>query len=462
MEAAPALRLHPGRCLATAALAALAALSTGGCSPPEEPVAPFEGNVVVVLIDALRADRVGAYGYPLPTTPHIDALAAEGVVFDAALSHSTWTKPAIATLFTSLYPSQHGIQRASLEAGQELRTEVLDERLTTLAERLSAAGLATGAMIDQVHLQARFGFNQGFGTYIDKRGRGAFKLNSWFEGWAKRLQGRRFFAYLHYLDLHWPFNKQIKGMADAFGPTEMKSVPPQSGQRAPEWGMRLNDPDDLRALQARYDHEVAYTDAALGDLVARLRALGVFDDTLLIVTSDHGEAFLEHGMLGHGFAPHEELIRIPLVVRPPRPLGGFTGRVERPVGLIDLMPTLLDLIGLEPEPQAQGESFAPLLRGRQMADRVQFFETFDAFAARSRTHKLIWLNDDRQEFYDLVADPGESRSLAEPCEGPCRHLARLLRPFRSLMLESRESNRAGTAELRQEDIETLRALGYLE
>ncbi len=460
MEVCPAVRPHRSRST-RALLAVLACALVIGCAGEREEVEAFRPNIVIVMIDALRADRLGVDGYPLPTTPNIDALAAEGAYFSSALAHSTWTKPSIATLITSLYPSQHGIQRVSVDAAA-LRTETLDDSLVTLAERLQAGGYATAAVINQVHLQGRFGFGQGYDYYDDKRGRNAFRLNGRLRSWLEGLEGGPFFAYLHYLDLHWPFTLSLPEKADAFGPTAMKSEPPTSGQEAPEWGSRLDDPDDLRALQARYDHEVAYSDAAVGELVEQLRELGLYEDTLILVTSDHGEAFLEHGQLGHGFAPHEELLRVPLVIRQPSRLSAFTGRVERPVGLIDVMPTLLELAGLEPQPGAQGESIVPLLRGEEMAERVIFSDTFDAFGARSRAHKLIWYNDERKEFFDLTTDPGELNSMAEPCRGVCRELAQQIRPFRRLMLKSRESNPAGTAELNPDDVETLRALGYLD
>jgi arylsulfatase A-like enzyme len=434
-----------------------------GCSQPNSLPEDFRPNVLVILIDGLRADRLGVEGYTYP--PHIDALAEEGVFFTAAMAHSTWTKPSIATIFTSLYPSQHGIQRASIDDGKQLRTEVLDESLVTVAERLRDGGYATGAVINQVHLRERFGFAQGFDSFQDFRGRDALKLNRQLEQWLASLgslESGPFFAYLHYLDLHWPYTVELPENEGVFGSTEMKSEPPVSGKRFEAWANALDDADDLRALEARYDHEVAYTDAAVGDMVARLRELGLFEDTVIIVTSDHGEAFKEHDQMGHGFSPYEEVLRIPLVVRLPEAIRFQVGAIAEPVGLIDLLPTLVELGGLDAEPQAQGDSFVPLLLGNEGRERVFCSETYDAFSARTRDHKLIWFTDDRLEFYDLAADPLEGEPVPGPCEGPCRELAQQLRSFRELMLTSRESNPAGTAELEKDEIESLRALGYLD
>lgn len=440
-------------------VAILGSLLVAGCAPPEPEYRP---SILVLVIDALRADRLGINGYPLPTTPNIDALAAESANFRTAIAHSTWTKPSIATLMTSLYPSQHGIHRVADGPEDELRTDVLHEGLVTLAERLQQGGYATGGSVNQVHLQKRFGFAQGFDFYNDRRGRNAFRLNRDLAGWLETLPaGQPFFAYLHYLDLHWPFTLRLPENEGAFGPTEMKNTPPAGGRQVPAWGAELDDEDDLRALIARYDHEVAYTDAGVGDLVERLKSAGLYEDTLLIITSDHGEAFLEHDQMGHAFAPHEELVRVPLVLRQPLAMRRVSGPIDDLVGLIDLMPTLLEIAGLEPEPAAEGRSFAPLLRPRQLGERALFMETYDAIAARTATHKLIRYAGGGHEAYDLVADPGEQHSLDGSCGAPCSELNEQLVEFRARMLASVFAADPDSVELTEEEIEELRALGYL-
>lgn len=435
-----------------------------GCGEAPEPKPAYRPNIVVLVIDALRADRLGVHGYPLPTTPRIDALAPESALFRAAVAHSTWTKPSIATLMTSLYPSQHGIQRVAVGPEEALRTEILDEAFVTLAERFQEGGYATGGSVNQVHLQRKFGFGQGFDFYEDTRRRNAFRINRDLVGWLETLPADKpFFAYVHYLDLHWPFTRQLEENAGLFGPTEMKNKPPRRGRDVPAWGARLDDEDDLEALIARYDHEVAYCDAGVGDLVARLQGSGLWDDTLLVITSDHGEAFLEHGMMGHGFAPYDELALIPLVFRLPEPMRRVTGPISTPVGLVDLMPTLLEIAGLPPEPTVEGRSFASLLAGRgdEPESALTFMETHDGFAVRSSGHKLIFFTDGRQELYDLAADPGETQPLDGPCDGACAELTARLEEFRERMLASRAAGDADTAELSEEEIEALRSLGYL-
>ena len=157
------------------------------------------------MVDALRADRLGVNGYPLPTTPNIDRLAQEGVNFSLAFSHATWTKPSIATLFTSVYAGQHGVSQVAVVEKEALQAEILASRWITLAERFQDAGYATGAVINQPHIKDRFGFDQGFEFFQSRRGTSASRLNPKLLSWLDTLPPSEspFFAYLHYLDVHW-------------------------------------------------------------------------------------------------------------------------------------------------------------------------------------------------------------------------------------------------------------------
>ncbi len=446
-----------------AAPCAALALALAGCGGAPAALPALRPHIVVILVDALRADRLGVNGYALPTTPEIDRLAAEGVNFSAAFAHSTWTKPSIATLFTSLYPSQHGLARVGEATAEGFESDVLPDGLVTLAEGLRGAGYATGAVINQVHLQERFGFAQGFDHFEAVRGRNARQLNrklrAWLESAAGAGEGERrpLFAYLHYLDVHWPYTQRLSGKR--FGPVAMRSKPPHRADRTAEWLAAGPPPSDFAALAARYDHEVAWADAAIGEVVATLEELGLWETTVLVVTSDHGEGFLEHGELQHGYAPYDELLRVPLVMRLPQPLRRVTGSIDSPVGLVDVMPTLLELAGAEPVPGVQGESLAPLLAGGRARERSIFSQAEEAVAVRTSTRKLIRHEDGRIEFYDLAADPGERQPL--PCEAACRDLARRLGAFREAMIAA-AAVPPGTAAMDAEDVEALRALGYLD
>ena len=421
-------------------------------------------NVLIVMIDALRGDRLGVNGYPLPTTPTIDSLASEGINFRRAFAHSTWTKPSIATLFTSVYPGQHGLDQVAVEGREGLQAQILDSRWVTLAERFAAAGYRTGAVINQVHIHSRFGFQQGFESFDSRRGTIAPRLNRLMLDWLRGLEPEApFFAYLHYLDVHWPYTHRIKGRGGALGPTEMSVEPPRSGRAVVhDWGAQLDLPADLEALEARYDQEVAFADWQLGKLLAGLEELGRLDDTIVVVTADHGEGFLEHGLLLHGYAPYEEVIHIPLVFRLPARLRGPVTSSEVPVGLIDVMPTLLDLAGLEREPQAQGQSLAPLIRGGSMRPRLIFAETAVASAARDERYKLLEFSDGRQELYDLETDPGEQTPLEAGCGERCERLEQRLADFMAAMATARAGLATEVAPLESEDVEEMRSLGYLD
>ncbi|NHZ73603.1 MAG: sulfatase-like hydrolase/transferase [Nitrospirae bacterium] len=419
-------------------------------------------NVLVILVDALRADHLGTGGYDLPTSPTIDALAADGVVFTAAFAHSTWTKPSIATLFTSLYPGQHGIDRVGIQEGDSYRTDVLYEGYDTLAERFQAAGYSTFGVLNQVHLQSRFGFAQGFDHFEAVRGLGAGKLNQKLLQQLEGVGSSPFFAYLHYLDVHWPYTNRLEGKHEAFGTLRMESEPPRRGNRVVEWAETLDSETDLAALQARYDQEVAFVDAAIGTLMRRLQEMGLYENTIVVVTSDHGEGFLEHGKLLHSYSPYDEVLQVPLVFRLPHGLLTPVPEVDFPVGLIDLMPTLLELARLPAAPQAQGRSLVSLMRGEDSTERWIFTESAEAVAVRSATHKLIRFHDGRQEFYDLESDPGEQQPSAGPCVDLCAQLAEQLVGHQHAMSELRKLSQDGeTAILDEKELEELRSLGYL-
>lgn len=446
-------RGRPGRWAA-----ALLALAAGCAAPP----ARFRPHVIVVVVDCLRADHVGAYGYPRPTTPNLDRLAAEGIRFDAAYANGTWTKPSIATLFSGLYPAEHGLLRVGIPAGDELDTDTLAPEIPMLAASFSAAGYRTIAAVAQIHLKSEFGFSRGFGEYLWFSNLGAFRLNRrLFETLGPVASDRPVFAWLHYIDAHWPYRAGPGGPRPELGATAMNPEPPheQTHETIRTWiAAHLNEAN-RRALAARYDHEVALVDAAIGDLVARLRSAGVLDDTLLVVTADHGEGFFEHGNLTHGFEPYEEVAHVPLIVRPPRRLGLPTGVRTTPVSHVDFAPTLLDLLGLPPLAGASGRSYAQVLAGREERQRAVLIQAETSNALRLGNLKVLRRDPDRIEVYDLSLDPGEHRDLAAGgCTGACAALAAQLEQRLRALGPRRPS---GHGRFDADEVRRLRALGYL-
>ena len=439
------------------ALVALAALLGAGCAPGPRP------DVVLVVIDTLRADRLGAYGYPKPTSPAIDAVAREGVVFRSAVSSSSWTKPAIASLFTALYPSEHGIVWQHREGDRRIRSQVVAPGLATLAERFRQGGYATVGVVHQPNLGEEMGFARGFEVYRHLREVDDFALVDTLLGELDGLGDQRpVFAYLHLLDVHWPYDEILADLPlDTFGPIRPEERLHEDRAEVRKSRRRGFRGADAASVGARYDHGVAWTDHALGRLVDRLRASGRWERALFVVTSDHGEGLLERGQLEHTYAPYEEVTAIPLIVRAPPGSGVVPGDRRSVVSLVDVGPTLVELAGLPAWGEVSGRSFAGVLAGREDDGRAALIETERARAVRTATGKLILPRGGAPEFYDLATDPGERHNLAEAaCAGPCReHLARL----RRIDAELRPPALAEGAGARPapEDVEDLRALGYL-
>jgi arylsulfatase A-like enzyme len=457
-------------------LSTLVALATSGCSSPAPSAAPRRPHVVLVLVDTLRADALGVLGSP-HATPRLDRLAGEGVVFTTAIAPSTWTLPSVASLITSLHPSEHGLLGA--EEGAEQMPQNLDAGLLTMAEAFHDGGYLTAGVVNQIYLRYKFGFGQGYDYYDTLRGQDAFRINAkameWLDQRGAAAPGGAsqatapLFLYLHYLDPHWPYEYRIEGPVPAgLAAADADPGVPRLPDLASTWMADQRD-DELRrrgvaTLAARYALEVQWVDTAVGNLIDLLAARGLWDDTILVVTSDHGEGFWEHQRLLHGHAPYDEQIRVPLVIRFPAWMRVEPGRRSAPVGLIDLMPTLLDLAGIAVPAECRGRSLTAAIRGEEDAARAILVETGHERALRTRDAKLL-VRRDREaaslEYYDLAADPAELRNLATPCDGPCRDDVRRLREIEDALV-ARDGDRAPPSGVTPEEVEELRTLGYLD
>lgn len=419
-------------------------------------------NVLVVLIDALRRDHLGAYGYALPTSPAIDAFAAESVVFDRGYSHSSWTKPSVATLFTSLYPDQHGLGRVGFEDDTGFQTDVLPKRITTLAERFRKAGYRTGSIGTNVHIQRKTGFAQGFDHFHFKRLVSAYQVNKLLRQWVTSGDAEQpFFAYAHYMDVHFPYQRKLEGETGRFGSTRTRPPAPSHWTQVAAWAEKHLTPANVAALAARYDQEIAYTDGAFGELMDWLRASGLLDDTIVVLVADHGEGFAEHGELQHGYAPYEEVTAIPFMIRLPAVYALEPGRRQDIVGLVDVLPTLLDLVGLEVPDDAQGRSLEPLLLGERLRERPIYLEGPGVRGLRGSTHTLFATEAGDRECFDNQADPMEQSPLAEPVPEICDRLASALTRMVEQFSEVAQGE-GETVTFDESEIEELRALGYLD
>ncbi len=379
----------------TARLAALALLTTSCTSPePERPPPPEARHLVLVTIDTLRADRLGSYGNSGLPTPNLDRLAAEGTMAPDAMAHVPLTRPSHFSLFSGLLPSQHGI-RDNFAPG-------LGPQTPLLAEVLQTAGFRTAAFVSSIVLASHTGLNRGFETYSDE-----FEKKSEATYFASQLQKRgddvvqeavswlesnregRLFAWIHLYDPHEPYE------------------PPE--------------PYASRYAERPYEGEIAWTDELVGRIDAALTRLGLRDQTLFCVTSDHGEGMGEHREATHGFFIYQSTLAVPLLFRGPGVIPG--GRIPVTVRTIDLLPTLLDLVGVPPAAGVAlpGQSLAGVLRGQAPPPApTTYAETLEprlhygwSDLRSVREGKWKYIQAPRPELYDLEDDPGELRNLAE-------------------------------------------------
>ena len=328
-------------------------------------------NLLIVCVDALRADALGIYGSKFGASPMIDQIASKSVVFENAFSVASWTKPTVPTILTGLYPSQHGVL-----VNTKTTTDVLASPIVTLAERLAAVGYKTGAFVENTQLNARSsGLNQGFSVYEEELG-DALHVTHRFLRWLERGDRRPFFAYVHVLDPHLPYRPEESASGGRLGP--------QARLKSAEWGMDTNnwrilrtavrdgvvvlDRADAVTLRGLYEGEVDFTDAVIGRLYDLLEARGYLQSTLLVITADHGEGFLEHGKLDHGYGPYDELLHIPLIMHLPGS-DNRGSRIATQVSQVDITPTILDAAGLDKIAELPGRSLLKLVDGGRSSAR---------------------------------------------------------------------------------------------
>ncbi len=463
------------RHLATVAVAALCALAHAACGAPAPP------NVLLVVVDTLRADHSSAYGYARDTTPRLRALAEEGARFAHAYAPVGLTAPTHASLFTGFHPMTHGLVHNGLVLGAEQ---------VTLAEVLSARGYQTAGVASSFVLHRRFGLGQGFAHYDDgfDPAEATVELGEWeghevAEGFDRRadhttrralawLRERRnadspFFLFVHYFDPHAPYDP-VPAYAQRFatGPS-----------------------DELGREIAAYDAEIAFTDAAVGELLDALDALGIAGDTLVIVTADHGEGLMQRGYMLHGLSVHEEEVRVPLLLRWPGrlPAGAV---VSEPVSLLDVVPTVLELVGVAGSSGAfEGRSLADGLREGARLDPERPVFVYRRDFGPGRRRPVVLAGDEAGEgtesievagwqlgvragrwkyvlapdeappaLYDLDSDPGERENAAAAHPEPAQRLAALLARWRRAHPDPSPTS-DGPSEA---DRARLRALGYAE
>jgi arylsulfatase A-like enzyme len=416
-------------------------------------------GVLLISLDTLRPDHLGAYGYARPTSPHRDRLAAEGVLFEVALSVSPWTLPAHATLLTGRLPHQHGVRRDDLK---------LAPGTETLAVLLQRVGFDTAAIVNHLFLGTRYGLHRGFDFFRQVAGpeQAPSSVADQALGWLGARAADDpdpFFLFLHFYDTHSDY-RALERYESLFARPYDGPIDGSTEQlREVLDGERRLAPEDRQRLIDLYDASVRQLDAEVGRLLAGLEQRGWLDETLVVVTSDHGEEFLEHGGVLHARTHYEELLRIPLIWRGPGLPRGV--RVAEPVSLADVAPTLLARLGVAGSAVA-GRDLAPLWsgggRGEErfvVADGDRDNAEPDRYQSiRGSRYKLIReRRSGTSRLYDLVRDPGEQRDLADREPGRRDDLARRLDAF----LAEGAGEATAAEPLGEDELEQLRALGYL-
>jgi arylsulfatase A-like enzyme len=420
--------------------------------------------VVLYVADTLRADGIVPYGNEVVETPALDELARQGILFENVYAPSSWTRPSVASILTGILPARHGV---------ETRFDGLTGIAELLSERFRAHGYATGAIVTNPNVAPLFGFAQGFDAFFElyeRKRAGVVRSNELAVDSAEVTEqamaridsaNRPFFLFVLATDSHWPDTPPEE--FDRYGGDYQGNI--TGRERAlSAWGVRPEDQERIRSL---YLGEIAYLDSSLGRLIAHLQERGLYDETVVAFTSDHGEEFWEHGIRGHGTNLYEVGLRVPLILRGPRVRAGE--RITRPARSVDLFPTLLELAGLPPVAALDGRSLLDEVQGAAEHE-ARFRLGLDGKALSAVTRapwKLVWdRRRDRHALFDLEAGPGEHRNVFTEHPEVAQALSSVLEA------EEREVHRdrarlsetvfTTSAGMPRSVLEGLRALGYVD
>jgi arylsulfatase A-like enzyme len=470
-----------------------------GAAAGGDPAAGARPDVVLIVLDTVRADHLSVYGYGRDNTPRLGELAAHAVRHDRAIAAGDMTLSTHGSLFTGLYARQHGAHRSeAVPTGRPLA-----EKFDTLAERLSRAGYWTGAVVSNTaYLSHAFGFNQGFRSYDvrnpvrllagtpvysprkwlrqilsalaprsvrEHRYRDAAAINA--EVFALLDRGREterpFFLFVNYMDAHVPvnppppFDTMYPGRDESFTTDDYYAL-----LREMVKGGREVTPREREHLVSQYDGAIAWLDSQVGRLLDGLRARGLYDDALIVVTSDHGEAFGDRALLNHGVSVYQDQVSVPLLIKYPRQEAGRTD--DRLASTVDLLPTVLDVAGLGPAEGVAGTSLrgpAPDAPRTVTAESYPFlFELNPDFRRTERAVfrgplKLVVSTSGKRELYDLSADGDERRNLYAERDSVARDLEARLEGWLEVTVSQADS---GEVKLDGATRDRLEALGYLQ
>lgn len=441
----------------------LTLLASSGCDRSVDANRP--PNVLLITIDTLRQDHASFQGYERDTMPRLEAFAREGARIDEAYAPTATTAPTHATILTSLYPIGHGLRKNG---------QLLHDELETLAETLGGAGFHTSGIVSSFVLDAKFGFAQGFDAYDDDFDPAAATMTK------PRWQDHDVEAFDQPANL--TTDKAIRWLADERRPAApfflfVHYFDPHSPYTAPEPFASTFTADhhsDLERRTAAYDGEIVFTDREIGRLLNYLEESGLAADTLVVVTADHGEGLMQHGHPNHGVHIYEEAVRVPLLFRLPGRIAAGT-TLGGPVELVDLSPTVLELLGLETPAELQGRSLTAALGGEATLDPLRpiylhrrHYEpgtvgeipvVGERFGVRHGSWKYIeGTEDESRELFDLGLDPGETDNLYDPSHPRLSELESLLVKWK---LDYGRDTPLHPI-LSEDDLERLKALGYTQ
>ncbi len=447
----------------TALIGAAVCLATGACSKRERlPAACSDCNVVLISMDTVRADHLGVYGHTRATSPNVDRFAEHAAVFENAISQSAWTLPAHASMMTGLYPGRLGVSHYPAKRSIP--------KVPMLAEQFRSAGYATGAFTGGGFVAAHFGFSRGFDVYSSDGRRFEHNMEAAL-AWLKQNRERRFFLFLHGYDAHRPYFSR---------PDDKASIGLTGKRNAERRGFCVkanrSRPPDLDVVLQYYDASIRHGDLEVGRFLNALEALELSGRTVVLITSDHGEEFFEHGNCDHVRFLYLEVVNVPFLLRVPGHPSGGKRVAEIVPASISVGRTLLELVGIDAS-DFPGPSLMPLLRGEVSPFESVYSETDSipgvlgsrgaTIARTTSRHKLIaYLDEKKEEGYDVVTDVAEQHALPDadpvyqqrddlsawkksvvPIEAPPRKSARKARPAEELPSEIQKQ---------------LESLGYLE
>ena len=440
-------------------------LTSAGCSSGPQRV------VVVFLLDTVRQDGLGCYGNPLGTTPSIDALAAEGVRFDQAIAPSGWTLPSVGSLLTATWPTIHG------GMGKGVQLTPIRPEVATAAEALKDAGFATGAVANAAFVSPMLNLDRGFDmfdhqyTYNWDTRRADASADIAIE-WMRDNASKSMFMLLHLFDPHLDYDppgdyrfRYTEGRTEPAPPLTMtncldmrpsKEEPPSQ--------------EDIAYMKALHHGELAFVDAQIGRVVDALKELGLYDEAMIVVTADHGEEFWEHGGFEHGHTLYDELVKVPLVMKFPASQPAANAVVGTQVRMIDIMPTVFEVAGVDEPNTFAGKSLRPAIEGLETAGRPTLCEStlygITKVAWRADRYKYIHdldpAGDGKHELYDWQADPGETNNLIDAQPALASQMRQqLFGAYNEMKLVTRTMSKQEVVNMSPDEIDKLRSLGYI-